>query len=293
MNVNIITFLLFFVLSLTFFVVLYFMFKKISIEKRIRERKIVPRRNTQTINRNASKNTWINAILSKIDKEYLELKLIHAGNPMGISDVPTYVVLKALFTLTGIILGVQLYDAKSISTSIIILLVCSTFGFFFVDILIKQSTKSRVTKINAQLPNFLVYFDNYNKAGLMFEDILSTTVDILSGELKKEVVRFNVNYSMTKDFQGSLEDFTRRLGSADSDSLEIKLRQCFYSGVYDDVISDEKEMIDKKIVNDIARQTKQFDLYLAIAMGLLLFNLFLWLIYPLMIMVTKDMNGIY
>lgn len=292
MNLNIITFLLFLILSITFFIVLYLMFRKISIDKRIRERKIIPRKISKPIKKNNS-NTWMNFILSKIDKEYLELKLIHAGNPIGISDVPTYIIMKSLFTATGLIMGVQLYNPESISKSIIFFLMSSIIGFFFVDFLIKQSTKTRVTKINSQLPNFLIYFDNYNKAGLMFEDILSTTIDILSGELKKEVIRFNVNYSMTKDFQSSLEEFTKRLGSADSDSLEIKLRQCYYSGVYDDVISDEKEMIDKKIVNDIAKQTKQFDLYLAIAMGLLLFNLFLWLIYPLMLMVTTDMSGIY
>lgn len=292
MNINIVTFLLFLILSITFFIVLYLMFRKISIDKRIRERKIIPRKTLKPIKKNNS-NTWMNFILSKIDKEYLELKLIHAGNPIGISDVPTYIIMKSLFTVTGLIMGVQLYDSESIPKSIAFFLISSVIGFFFVDFLIKQSTKTRVTKINSQLPNFLIYFDNYNKAGLMFEDILSTTIDILSGELKKEVIRFNVNYSMTKDFQSSLEEFTKRLGSADSDSLEIKLRQCYYSGVYDDVISDEKEMIDKKIVNDIAKQTKQFDLYLAIAMGLLLFNLFLWLIYPLMIMVTSDMNGIY
>lgn len=292
MNINIVTFLLFLILSITFFIVLYLMFRKISIDKRIRERKIIPRKTLKPIKKNNS-NTWMNFILSKIDKEYLELKLIHAGNPIGISDIPTYIIMKSLFTVTGLIMGVQLYDSESIPKSIAFFLVSSIIGFFFVDFLIKQSTKTRVTKINSQLPNFLIYFDNYNKAGLMFEDILSTTIDILSGELKKEVIRFNVNYSMTKDFQSSLEEFTKRLGSADSDSLEIKLRQCYYSGVYDDVISDEKEMIDKKIVNDIAKQTKQFDLYLAIAMGLLLFNLFLWLIYPLMIMVTSDMSGIY
>lgn len=291
-GIKITSVLLIIILTLIFFMILFLLVKKLSIEKRIRDRKISPRKVSKN-ELQKHKNTWFNNIISKLDREYIEMKLIHAGNPLGLSDIPTYIILKALFTFTGIIIGLQLYSNDYVSRSVFIFIFSCILGFFLVDIFINQSTKSRVSKINSQLPNFLVYFDNYNKAGLMFEDILSTTIDILEGELKKEVIRFNVNYSMTKDFELSLREFTKRLGSADSDSLEIKLRQCYYSGVYDDVISDEKEMIDKKIVNDIAKQTKQFDLYLAIAMGLLLFNLFLWLIYPLMIMVTRDMGGMY
>lgn len=291
-SINIVTVLFIATLGITLTYVFFLIFKKVMMEKRIRERRIKPRKIKNNKNSN-NKNTWFNAIFSKIDTEYLELKLIHAGNPMGISDVGTYMIVKFLFTICGIIAGLELYDAESLGKSILIIMVFTVIGFFVVDFIIKESAKTRTNKINNQLPNFLVYFDNYNKAGLMFEDILSTIIDILHGELKKEVIRFNVNYSMTKEFEPALKEFTRRLGSADVDSLEIKLRQCYFSGVYDDLISDEKELIDKKIVNDIAKQTKQFDLYLAIAMGLLIFNLFLWIIYPLMTMVTRDMSGIF
>lgn len=285
---NTIGFVFFILLIMIVFVISFLGFQKIALEKRIRDRKIKPRK----LKKEKSNNNWVNYFINKIDKEYLDLKLIHAGYPLGIKNVPNYLLIKVLFTITGIIIGIELFEKTAIEKSILILIITSIVGFFFTDFLIKQSTKSRVNKINNQLPIFLMYFDTYNKAGFLFEDILSTVIDVLNGELKKEVIRFNVQYSMTKNFEESLKEFIKRLGTNEADSIEIKLRQCYFVGYYDDIISDEKELIEKKILNDIGNQTKKFELYLAIAMGLLVFNMFLMLIYPLILMVNNSLSVI-
>lgn len=274
------------------FVVVYFIYTKVSLEKRLRDKRFNPRQVKNAKVKKNKNNTWLNYLGNKLDKEYLDKKLIHAGYPMGIKDTSSYIMMKGLFTSCGIIMGFELFNLESIEKSIILLVITTTVGFFFLDMLINSYKKSRINKIDAQIPTFLGYFDNYNKAGLLFEDILSTVIDVLDGELKKEVIRLNVQYSMSKNFEESIKEFISRLGTSEADSLEIKLRQCYFSGVYDDVISDEKEIIEKKVINDIMRQSKKFELYLSIAIGLLLFNLFLILIHPLTKMVVSNMDGI-
>lgn len=279
-----------FAIGVALFALIFFATKKISMYRRISMRKITPRNTKKKeVIAEGKQNTWLNYILSKIDENRLELRLIHSGNVFGIKNVSKYLAFKAVFTVFGVILGLELFDTVNVSRSLIVLCLLSVLGFLFLDFAISQAIKDRETKINNQLPDFLLYFDNYNKSGLMFDDILSTISDILKGELKKEVIRFNVNYSMTKDFENSLKEFITRLGTLQADSVEVKLRQCFYSGIYDDVINDERELIEKKVINDMSKETKKFELYLALAMGLLVLNLFLWLIYPLMITLKDNM----
>lgn len=281
------------ILGILSFGAIIFVVKKVTMYKNMTRRKIKPRKTTvQQIKeekRKEVRNTWFNFIINKYKDDNLELKLIHSGNVFGIKDVSGYVLYKGIFAIAGIILGLELFDKHFIMRSLCILILTTILGFSLLDFIIKQSTQSREKKINKQLPDFLLYFDNYNKAGLSFDDILSTISNILHGELKKEVIRFNINYSMTKDFENSLAEFIKRLGSSESDSVEVKLRQCFFSGIYEDVLSDEKEIIDKKVINDIAKETKQYEVYLAISMCLLVTNLFLWLVYPMLILIQENM----
>lgn len=282
------------IVALTLGFLAYTTYEKISMNKRIKDRKITPRKvSNSDFTNNQHYNTWLNFFMSKLDKERIEISLIHAGNPLNMKTSLNYVVYKFIFTIGGIILGLELYNGKNITQSIILLTITAIIGFFITDYIVSKGKKSRIEQINGQLPLFLVYFDTYNKAGLLFEDILSTVKDALKGELKKEVIRFDVSYSMTKDFEGSLKSFINRLGTPDADSLEIKLRQCYFSGVYDNVLSDEQEMIEKKILNDMAKQTKKFELYLAIGMALLLLNLFLILIYPLSSIASGSMTNLF
>lgn len=278
-------------LGVALFFAIFFITNKVNMYRRMSARKIAPRNTKKKteLKTIAQKNTWLNYFLSKIDEDRLELKLIHCGNILGMKNVSNYLAFKAVFTLFGVALGIELFDITNIETSTVVLVALSIIGFMFVDITITQATKDRETKINNQLPDFLLYFDNYYRSGLHFDDILSTISEILKGELKKEVIRFNVNYSMTKDFENSLKEFIKRLGTSQADSIEVKLRQCFFSGIYDDVINDERELIDKKVINDMSKETKTYELYLALAMALLVCNLFLWLIYPLLITIKQNM----
>ena len=92
----------------------------------------------------------------------------------------------------------------------------------------------------------MISFDNYTKAGLLFDDIIDTMFVMVIGDLIKELIRFNVSFSLSKDFEGSMKEFTKRLGFIESEEIEIKMRQCYYSGIYDDVLTNEKELIEKK-----------------------------------------------
>lgn len=289
MIIKIIFLILVTIILVGIFFAIYQLYHKMSINKRISDINIKPRNKNGT----TKKNTWFNYFFSKLDTEKIEEQLMFAGYPLGMDNLPTYVICKSLFTIGGIILGIEFYSSSNITRSMLILLGTSMFGFYVTDIIIKNGKKYRSTSINNQLPNFLVFLDTYNKSGLVFEEILNNVVDILKGDFKKEVIRFNVEYSMTKNFEICLKNFIYRLGIEDSDSLEIKIRQCVLSGIYDDVLSNETDLIDRKILNEQLENTKKFELYLALAMGLLLLNMFLIFIYPLSSMVTSSMSNLF
>ena len=79
-----------------------------------------------------------------------------------------------------------------------------------------------------------------------------------------------------------MKEFTKRLGFIESEEIEIKMRQCYYSGIYDDVLTNEKELIEKKVINDIKKETEMYSLYLVFAMSLTIINIFLLVIMPLL-----------
>lgn len=135
---------------------------------------------------------------------------------------------------------------------------------------------------------FLVSFDNYTKAGLLFEDILDIMPRLIHGDLQKELIRFNVSYSLSKDFEGCIKEFTKRLGVPEADELELKMRQCYYSGIYDDVLINEKELIERKIVNDMRKEAELYNLYLAISIGMLIVNIFVLIVLPIFNIASRN-----
>lgn len=270
---------------------IYVMLQKYIIDRNMKKKGIISRKDLNKNKVTLKSNTWLNALTKNLNQEYMEYKLIYSGYVFN--SISQYVIFKVLFTTIGIFAGIVNFNTLEIDKSILILVVITVLSFFIPDFLIKVSTNSRQKGIENQLPVFLVYFDTYNKAGLLFEDILDTITNVLTGELQKEVIRFNISYSMTKNFEESISEFMKRLGTPDVESIEIKLRQCYYSGIYDDVLTDEKEMIEKKVINDIKKQNKKYELYLAIAMVLLIINIFLLVLYPLMLILQSGMSGVF
>ena len=207
---------------------------------------------------------------------------------MGISTVEIYFVYKVLFTVLGLILGLRLYQPDSPSSSIFLIVLFGGLGYYLVDFILYQGKRRRTKSIKEQLPMFLVSFDNYTKAGLLFEDILDIMPKLIRGDLQKELIRFNVSYSLSKDFEGCIKEFTKRLGIVEADELELKMRQCYYSGIYDDVLTNEKELIERKIVNDMRKESQLYNLYLAIAIAMMIVNIFVLVVIPIFNIASRD-----
>jgi len=265
--------LLILVMGCIFF--LFFTFiNRILMEQRLMRKNIKVRRAKREY-------TFVKKILKSFDSEKLQLRFLHSGNIMGISTVETYFVYKVLFTVLGLILGLRLYQPDSPSSSIFLIVLLGGLGYYFVDFILYQGKRRRTKSIKEQLPMFLVSFDNYTKAGLLFEDILDIMPKLISGDLQKELIRFNVSYSLSKDFEGCIKEFTKRLGIVEADELELKMRQCYYSGIYDDVLTNEKEMIERKIINDMRKESQMYSLYLAIAIAMMIVNIFVLVVIPI------------
>lgn len=272
--------LLILVMGCIFF--LFFTFiNRILMEQRLMRKNIKVRRAKREY-------TFVKKILKSFDSEKLQLRFLHSGNIMGISTVETYFVYKVLFTVLGLILGLRLYQPDSPSSSIFLIVLLGGLGYYFVDFILYQGKRRRTKSIKEQLPMFLVSFDNYTKAGLLFEDILDIMPKLIHGDLQKELIRFNVSYSLSKDFEGCIKEFAKRLGIVEADELELKMRQCYYSGIYDDVLTNEKELIERKIVNDMRKESQLHNLYLAIAIAMMIVNIFVLVVIPIFNIASRD-----
>jgi len=257
------------------FFLLYNFINRMLMEQRLMNKSIKVRKKTQ------KKYTLFKKIAKAFDSEELQLRFLYSGNIMGITNIEIYFVYKILFTVAGLILGLELYQPNKVLSSILFIILFGGLGYFLIDFILYKGKKKRTKSIKEQLPMFLMSFDNYTKAGLLFEDILDIMPKLISGSLQEELIRFNVSYSLSKDFEGCMKEFTKRLGVLEADELELKMRQCYYSGIYDDVLTNEKEMIEKKIVNDMRKESQTYDLYLAIAIAMLVVNIFVLIVMPL------------
>ncbi|QUH22003.1 hypothetical protein [Alkaliphilus sp. B6464] len=275
------------ILSITVFFFLFNLINQVMIENKLRKKNITISRKRK------NRYFFINKIIDSFNNESLNMKFIHSGYVLGIKTVELYVFYRGLFTLAGFILGIQLFNVNNLNYSILVTIMTTMLGFLLTDFLLELGKKKRVRSIKDELPLFLSSFDNYTKAGLVFEDILDTIPKLLKGDLQEEVVRFNVSYSLSKDFEGTVKEFIDRLGFPESEELEIKMRQCYYSGIYDDVLTNEKEMIEKKVINELRKETEMFDLYLGIAMGLMVVNIFIIVILPLLNLASSGVSDIF
>lgn len=234
--------------------------------------------------------SFIKKILKSFDSDELQLRFLHSGGVMGITTVEIYFIYKVLFTVLGLILGLKLYQSDNVPLSIFTIVLLGGLGYFLVDLILYKGKKDRTKSIREQMPMFLVSFDNYTKAGLLFEDILDIMPKLITGDLQKELVRFNISYSLSKDFEGCIKEFTKRLGIVEADEIELKMRQCYYSGIYDDVLTNEKEMIERKIINDMRKESQMYSLYLAIAIAMMIVNIFVLVVIPIFNIASTDYN---
>lgn len=275
------------VMAIGLFVLSYIIANRMMMKKRLREKNIKIRKR-----KNKEYTVW-NKILKHFDKEKLELRFIHSGGIMGIKSVEIYFVYRIVFLILGLILGIELYQPHDVILSIIILIVCGVLGWLMVDFILYQGKKEREKSIKSQLPMFLMSFDTYIKSGLLFEDVLDIMPKLIEGSFRDEIVRFNVSYSLSKDFEGTIKEFIKRLGVPEADEIELKLRQCYYSGIYDDVLINEKEMIERKVINDMKKESQMYGLYLAVATGLMMFNLFVLVIIPIFNVASEGYRSVF
>lgn len=223
-----------------------------------------------------------------------EYKFIWSNNILGIDNKEKYYTFKILSTGVLLLVGIEIIYLYELS--IIEMLICTVFllilGWKLIDIILWRERKDREQSIKENMPMLLISFDNYSKAGLFFDDVLQIVPQFLSGPLRKEFARFSVSYMVSKDFEKSLAEFSKRLGCDDGEEIELKLRQVYYSGVYEDMLTNEKELIEKKVINDLKKESGKYELYMAIAMCLMIINIFILTVIPLIGIASEGLMGI-
>ncbi|MFW6025075.1 MAG: hypothetical protein ACOCRX_01915 [Candidatus Woesearchaeota archaeon] len=265
--------------------IFYQFYRTNRIKNRLKERDI----SINTKKHNKSKKS----IFQSLESRQLQLKFIHSNYTLGINSVGAYYLYKIIFAVLFSLVGVVNYNKDSIIVTIMYVVGFAVFGYLLVDILMYFAKLKRIKKINEEMPHFLIEIHTYSKADLLFEDILDVIPTLISGPLQEEVVRFNVSFAMTKDFESCVKDFIERLGTQDGPNIELKLRQAYYTGVFDDVLSDEKELIEKKVMHDLKKETELFNIYFGLALCLLIFNIYLLILKPLMGLLDGGISGAF
>lgn len=272
---------------LLFGIVFTHFYKRFAVVARAKKQKLSPVNSKKKI---ARKNTF-DFIKTKENFEY---KFIWSNEFLGIKTKETYYIIKFLSVSVCLLLSFEIYlvYVMSFVQLVLLTLVGVVLGWKAIDFILWQEKKSREKSIKENMPMLLISFDNYAKSGLVFDDILTIVPQFISGPLQKEFVRFSVSYMVSKDFEKCIKEFSKRLGCDEGEEIELKLRQIYYSGIYEDMLTNEKELIERKVINDIKKESGMFELYMALAMCLMLVNIFILSIIPLMTIAQQNLAGI-
>ena len=161
-----------------------------------------------------------NRNLSREKKDKIEMKLIRAGNPFGMTPVEFQILQWALLLLLPFAFGLYaLVLGLSLGITIMFLLVGLVLAIILPSFYLKQKTEARNKKALKELPDFLDLLTVSIEAGLGFDSALSKLVAKKDGVLSKE-------------FQRCLEEM--RLGKTRRESL---------SGVRDRVNIDDLKLL--------------------------------------------------
>lgn len=271
-------------LFLSIFILVYFALKNYYIDSMLKKHRLTQKK---------QQNLWvkINDILGD-KRSIIEEKIIFGGNAFGISDVQTYLIFKIAFTVGAFVLSLQLYGQNFLQ-NIFFTALLTIIGFYIPDLMLAYGRRKRKKEIRDQVPLFLVTVDSFFKAGFNFHDILWSMQGMFYGHMAKEVSRLYTRYTMSNNFEESVKEFCDRLDIPEKNDIELKLRQVFYTGVFDDLLTNEQELIEKKVVNDLRKETEVFDLYISLCFGLLLLNIFIIVVLPLMSALSKNFSSLF
>lgn len=272
------------ILFVSIFTIIYFAVKNYYIDSMLKKHKLTQKK---------QQNFWakINDMLGD-RKSIIEEKIIFGGNAFGISDIQTYLAFKISFTLGAFILSIQLHG-KNFIQNLFLTVILTIIGFYIPEFMLSYGRRKRRKEIRDQIPLFLVTVDSFFKAGFTFQDILWSMQSMFYGQMAKEVSRLYTRYTMSNNFEESVREFCERLDIPEKNDIELKLRQVFYTGVFDDLLTNEQELIEKKVVNDLRKETEMFDLYISLCLGLLLLNIFIIVVLPLMSALSKSFSGLF
>ena len=166
-----------------------------------------------------------NRNLSREKKDKIEMKLIRAGNPFGMTPVEFQIVQLALMLLLPLAFGLYaLFLGLSVGIVILFLLMGLVFALILPSFYLKQKTEARNKRALKELPDFLDLLTVSIEAGLGFDSALSKLVAKKDGVLSKE-------------FQRCLEEM--RLGKTRRESL---------SGVRDRINIDDLKLLIGHII---------------------------------------------
>ncbi|RKQ33253.1 type II secretion system F family protein [Oceanobacillus halophilus] len=155
--------------------------------------------------------------LSNEKKEKIEMNLLQAGNPFGMSAVEFRIVQASLYIILPIIFGLYSFLLQP-STGVILLFILGGFAVasYVPSYYLKQKAKARNKKALQELPDFIDLLTVSIEAGLGFDSALSKVVSKKDGVLSRE-------------FQRSLEEM--RLGKTRKEALSGVRERIFIDDV--------------------------------------------------------------
>jgi tight adherence protein B len=168
--------------------------------------------NPLALRKNAGAGSLFSNMLSGKLTEHLALQLERADLNISPSE---FVMLR--FALAFVAFVVPLFVVGTSATGVLVALVAALIGYNLPKWYLKRRRKSRVAKLNAQLPEALTMISNSLKAGFGLLQALNVASDQMSHPISTELARTIHEMNIGSSAEESLSALSERSGSYDLD----------------------------------------------------------------------------
>lgn len=217
-----------------------------------------------------------------------ELFLSKQGYPLKLDSI-RYYFFKVMLFLIFLIAGLQNYD------SIIISIIFSLIGYFFIDIYIYLNKRSRDVSICNDLYNVTNSLCLQLSAHMTMKDALKFQFENCKNmDLKLAMIEFSTSYELS---ELNIDVATNRLKNK-FEILEIDmfcnaLEEYNQTGNVIEILENLSETLAEKQVTKLKEDTRAKVIYTTFGVIIALINIIMLVFYPLFISIGQNFNNIF
>ena len=228
-------------------------------------------------------------VISKINfLKTKDLFLKKQGYPLRLDSLRYYlfkIILAALFLYAGI----KNYD------SIIISILLSLIGYFFIDVYISVNKKSRDAQICEDLYNVTNSICLQLSAHVSMKDSLKYQFqNCKNDDLKKALIEFSTCYELSElNIDHAIKTMEEKFELLEINLFCNALSEYSKTGNVIEVLENLSESLGEKQITKMKNDTRTKIIYITFGVVVALINIILLVFYPLFISLSQNFNNIF